>query len=151
MIDPSVITIKYPTDSLSYNPNIAPTGDLRKGYSILPNYQPILAPIHVPSSLTIFDPSHFLVSPPDIPRLRISLVPSFEPIHIPRSISGLFTFNVSPYIPRLRTSIDSSTNPSNYPCSIISETSSENSSVMTSLVIGCSLLKPSAIPLFSNY
>ena len=64
LIDPSVISIKDPTDYISDHPNIIPTIALSTDNSMLPTVQLNLAPSHITSSVTIFEPSHIPISPP---------------------------------------------------------------------------------------
>ena len=64
LIDPIVLSIKDPTYYISDQPNIIPKIALSKDYSMLPTVQLNLAPSHITSSVTIFEPSHIPISPP---------------------------------------------------------------------------------------
>ena len=64
LIDTIVISIKDPTDYISYQLNIIPTIALSRYYSMLSTVQLNLAPSHITSSLTIFEPSRIPISPP---------------------------------------------------------------------------------------
>ena len=64
LLDPSVLSTKYPTDSISDHPDIISTIDIRRDYSMLPTVQLNLAPSHITSSVTIFETSNITISAP---------------------------------------------------------------------------------------
>ena len=109
MHDQNVLQIKNPIYFISYQTNSKPTSDVIRYPFMFYTVQPSLLNSHLPSSVTIFDPSHSLISPPglflsDVPpyltRLCTSSLSRFYPNNLLSLLLSLLTFNVPPDLAR---------------------------------------------------